>query len=183
MATSTYILDINDFTSRADLSSFIDVNRINQVLGITQEKSCLFILCKEMYDEIIDQLAQGGGEETYLDAKYVTLMPFLKDFLVYESMIRYVQLGGYTSTAGGIKKATDDFSENLTNTERGELLNIYQNDAAYYQDQLVAFLDDNRDTYTLWKDSRCDCNRFSTKPGNGIRFNNKSGQHPRIKWT
>lgn len=183
MATSTYILDIDDFTTRADLSSFIDTNRLKQFFGIVQEQSCLFTLCKEMYDQIIDQLTQGSGEDTYLDAKYVALMPFIRDFLVYKTMIRYIQVGNYTSTAGGIKKQTDDFSVNLTSTERAELVNVYRDSAAYYQDQLVAYLEDNRETYTLWKDTKCDCNRYSSKPGNGVRFANKSNTTKRINWT
>ena len=184
MATNTYILSITDFTTRADLSAYIRTDRLRQFFGIVQEQACLQVICKEMYDEIIDQLAQGG--EQYLEPEYSVLLPYLKDFLVYKTMIRYVQTGGYFSTAGGIKKQIDQVSENLSGSERSELTQIYKNDAAYYQDQLIGFLHANEDDYPLWKDSRCNCYRkYATAPGNSVRFAGKKKEDDpnRIRWS
>ena len=68
MPTNTYILSIDDFTNRTDLSPNIATNFLKGYYTSAQEKSLVAVICQETYDELIDQLAQGG--EFYLDPQY-----------------------------------------------------------------------------------------------------------------
>lgn len=180
MATSTYILSINDFTNRADLSSNLNTNTLKQYFGITQEKFLVAVICQETYDAIIDELSQGG--EAYLSTKYANLLPFIKDFLVYKTMERYYTNANYKSTPAGIREHTDTISSKAPNTAMEVLTKQANDDAEFYKDKLINYLDNNRETYTLWADSRCNCGQF-TKGAGGFQFSSNKSTRNIIKWS
>lgn len=175
-----YILSLSDFTDRFDLSPNTLQRRYKQTARIVQQKFGSEVICRKTYNEIISQLAQGDGEETYLDEKYVTLLPYIKDYLAAKTYARYVTDSQTISTASGLVVDQDDTSRRLTNEELEVMTRKVESDADFYRDELYNFLQDNKDTYTLWRDSICACNgnpKGAILPGYGPRIK------PIIKWS
>ena len=182
MPVTTYILSIDDFTSRQDLSKTIKQTDLQQYFGITQERYATKMLCQKTYEELIDQLSQGG--EAYLTPEYQALLPFLKDYLVYKTMARYYANANYKSTTAGIRAHTDTISVAPTVDAMKALIDQAKQDAEYYRDQLQNFLIKNQDDYPLWKESNCYCGGNFTKGGGGqIRFGKNRFNKTVVKWT
>lgn len=174
-----YILDINDFVGKSDITSYIETDRLTQYLGIVQEKSCLEVLCRRTYNELISQLESGG--EGGLDANYTSLLPYVKNFLIYRTVERYVINADFISTNAGFRKHTDEVSEGLTNAEKDILIKQAQSDSTFYKNELINFLDDNKDNFPLWAESQCSCTKFH--PVQNIRFSKNLKNKKKINWT
>ena len=75
----TFLITLEQARERVDISSRIDT--FNRYLINVQENSLLPIICKQTYEELIDQFSQGG--ETYLDSNYQELYNVIVPYLNY----------------------------------------------------------------------------------------------------
>lgn len=181
MPVSTYILDIDDFTNVIDLNNNILTSRLKQYFGIEQDKSLRAVLCKDLYDAIIDDLAQGG--ESYLSAEYEALLPYIKDFLIFKTMVRYYANANIKSTPAGMRTHTDTISAEANAAQMRSLIEQAQSDAEFYHDELLNFLENNVTDYPLWQASRCNtCSKF-TKATGSTRFGSNNSTKSAVKWT
>lgn len=181
MATSTYILSIDDFTNRTDLSPNIATNFLQGYYTSAQEKSLVAVICQETYNELIDQLSQGG--EVYLDPEYTALLPFIKDYLVWATMEIYYPLSKAKSTPAGMRKHTDTISTEAVGIEIDIYVKNAESNKEFYQDKLVNFLEENKTEYPLWENSRCNNCQGFTKGVGGVRFTSKNSNKTIIKYT
>jgi len=152
MAVTTYIIDSEDFINRADLSLNIATPKLLAQIGPTQEIYVIKILCREFYDEV---LAVVAGTTT--SALITTLLPFIKDFLVYKTYREYIIGANVLSSAAGLRTQTSDSSAPASDKQLAEIKGQAKERANFYQDQLVNFLILNEDDYPTWKDSVCNC--------------------------
>lgn len=175
----TYLITIDDFKRKADLSANIHTDKIKAQIGPTQEMFVLKILCQELYDELIEEFAASDLSEANTD-----LLPYVKDFLIYKTYSRYTVTANVSSTAAGFVSHKDDISE-IANPDQMKAIRMQaESDANFYQDRLVNFLKKNEDTYTLWRDSQCNCNPSIRPLGlNRISKVGTSRQYTPIKWT
>lgn len=180
MATSTYIISVNDFLNRTDLSPNISTNILQGFYAAVQETELVGVICQQMYDDIIGELSNGG--EAGLSTEYQNLLPYLKDFLVWATMVEYYPISGAKSTPAGMRKHTDTISEESDKRTLDLLTKRAKSKMRFYQDKMINFLEENESSYPLWKDSRCNCNAFS-KPSSGIRFSSNKSTKTRIKYT
>ena len=82
----TFLITLEQARERVDISSRIDT--FNRYLINVQENSLLPIICKQTYEELIDQFSQGG--ETYLDPNYQELYNVIVPYLTYSVFERYL---------------------------------------------------------------------------------------------
>lgn len=176
---TTYLITIDDFQSKADITANIKTSKLQAYIGVTQEKYGLKILCKEFYDEIIDQVCNGT-----LTAANTTLIPYIKDYLIYKTYERYLVNANILSTPGGLRVQNDTTSREASADDLAPLRNQAKSDANFYQDQLINFLILNESDYTTWKNSPCNCNPKSyAYMENKFTKVGKSYEKIPIKWT
>ena len=176
--TTTYLIDIEDFKRRADLSQNLNTDKLKAETGITQEKYGVKILCQNLYDEII------GEYPSDLSVANTSLLPFIQDFLIYKSYARYLEAANLLATPSGMRVQRDTTSDVASEDQMTRIIRRAHSDANFYQDKLVNFLIKNEDDYPLWKDSACNCGT-NLRPLNRNRFSTvhrKSNSVP-IKWT
>jgi hypothetical protein len=163
MAVSTYILSIEDFQNRADITVNIQTAKLKGYIGVIQEQFAVKILCQALYDQMLVEIAAST-----LTTANTALLPYLKDYLIYKTYSRYLLNANAMSTPGGIRVQSDATSEPASDKYVAELMRQSDNDANFYQDKLVNFLDINYLDYPLWKDTVCDCNKIRTVKGNSF---------------
>lgn len=176
--TTVYLIDIDDFTRRADLSKNIDTDKIKESIGITQEMYGTKMLCKDLYNEIISQYPSD------LSTANTALLPFIQDYLVYKTYIRYLISANVHSTPSGMFTANDSSATKASPEEMSPIISRAHADANYYQDELQNFLIKNEDDYPLWKDSICYCGK-NRRPVNLNRFSKVGSKvsETRIRWS
>jgi deoxyribodipyrimidine photolyase len=175
---NTFILSVTDFENVIDLNNNIAQNRLKQVFGRVQEPALLPIICREFYNELIEEI-----ETNTLTTANEILLPYIKDFLIYKSMARYYATANYKSTPAGIRVHTDTISSQANPDQMRQLIDMVNKDASFYQDELVNFLQANQDDYPTWRDSSCgNCNNFSKASAN-IRFGANRSTKTKINWT
>jgi len=177
MAVSTYIITISDFKSRADISENIQTQKIQAQIAPTQEQFGIKILCRAFYAEVL-AVIDGGT-----DAAITTLLPFLRDFLVYKTYARYLTGAAVLMTPAGARVSIDATSEAASDKQVSEIAKQADNDANFYQDTLVNFLCLNADDYPTWRDSICACGDRRTKNNNQFSIVGGNKRKTPIEWT
>lgn len=178
MATDVYIIKIEDFNNRADITINIKTDKLNGYIGVIQEQFAIKILCQALYDQILIEISGDS-----LTTANTALLPFLKDYLIYKTYGRYLLNANAMSTPGGIRVQVEATSEAATDKYVAELMRQSDNDANFYQDQLINFLDCNSTDYPLWEDTICDCKRTRTVKGNSFTKIGNSRGKVKIKQT
>lgn len=178
MAVETYIVTVEDFTNRANISSNLLTARFKMESGINQEMFARKILCQEQYDVILTEIAGT------LSAANALLVPFLKDYLVYKIYADYLVDGNLIFTASGARTQADTTSDVPSDKAMAMAINKAEGRANYYQDQLVNFLTCNKDDYPLWRDSVCGCGKTRTEKNNQFSMVGKTVfRDGKIDWT
>lgn len=175
----TYILSVEDFKNVADISPNVNTERLKQYLGVTQEKYAVKILCRELYNELLDEI-----ENKTLSPANEALLPYLKDYLIRKTWYRYIQSINLLSTPAGLRTLNSTTDNVATPEQMQPVANLALSDANFYQDELVGFLKCNADDYPLWRDSICGCSDKLTNKNNQFSIVGKSnfGNKP-IEWT
>lgn len=176
---STYILSIEDFTNRADITPNIQTAKLKSYLGVVQEKYALKILCQALYDELLTQIAASS-----LTAVNTLLLPYVKDYLIYKTYSRYLLNANTLSTPAGLRVQTDTTSEAASDPTITALVKQADGDANFFQDQLATFLKCNDTDYPLWKNSICGCgNKVTQKLNQFSSIGKNIYRDERIDWT
>ena len=149
----TYLIDIDDFENLADISNRVLTSKLKMEIGPTQQKYGLKLLCKTLYEQLVSQWADGGF--AYLDTNLQNLYPYFKDFLVYKTYARYLVGRNIKDTPAGSRVHTDTISREANTNEMQELRKKAEGDAEFYEDELLNFLEDNKNDYPTWRDSAC----------------------------
>lgn len=173
-----YILSIEDFKRKADISANLNTDKLKAQIGATQDQFAYKILCNELLAEILSQLPDDLSEANE------ALMPYLKNYLIYKTYARYLVGANLMATAAGMRVQIDATSDAANDKQMAEVRKQAENDANFYQDTLVNFLIKNEDDYPLWKDSICNCNRNSmTQRQNMFSKIGSSIQKTPIRWS
>jgi len=93
MAVDTYILTIEDFKERADITENIQTEKLKTWLGVVQEKYGEKILCEAFLTEILDQI-----ENDTLTTANTALLPKIKDYFIFKVYKRYILGSGVLTT-------------------------------------------------------------------------------------
>lgn len=173
--TTVYIVTIEDFKERANISPSILTSRFKQESGIEQQRFGLKILCREFYNEILDQI-----ESDTLTAENTTLLPYLKDYLVFKIYDAYLVDSNIIFTPSGARTQIDTTSTLPSDKQMGEVSKKAENRALFFQSELVNFLELNEDDYPLWRDSSCACNT-STMPVKANSFSKIGNSKGKVK--
>lgn len=174
----TYIVTIEDFRNRANISSNLLTPRFKQESGIEQERFGIKILCNELYNEVLTEIEN----DTYTP-EIEALLPYLRDYLVFKIYASYLVDGNYISTPAGMRTQVDDTSTAVSREGMAQVIQKAESRANFYQDKLVNFLKCNEDDYPSWKDSNCGCKHLRVNKSNSFTKIGSSKGYTKIKWT
>lgn len=151
MAVSTYIITLTDFKTRAMLSQNINTDRLKAEIGPVQDTFAIKILCNDFYNEVLSAIS--GTAVPVI----TTLLPRLRDYLVYKTYAEYLVSANILMTPAGARVSIDATSAEATDKQVSEMIAQAERRANMYQDRLVNFLELNQDDYPTWRDSICNC--------------------------
>jgi hypothetical protein len=168
------LIDITDFTGKADLAANTLSEKVTSFIAITQDTFLPAFICNELYE----QIQQEYSTPAYMSPENLALLPYIKNYLVYKTYARYLVSSNAISTAAGIRVTKDSISDPASDQMMSRLIKQAEKDANFYQDKLIAFLERNQNDYPLWKDSLCGCsdryvNNLNTFSGIGGKYKPK----------
>lgn len=179
MAVTTYIVSIEDFSKRANISQNLLTNRFKQESGIDQEIYAIKIMCQAFYDAFLTELANDN-----LSTANTALLPYLKDYLVFKIYASYLVDGNLLATPAGLRTQIDATSETASDKQMAEAVAKAKSRGNFFQDKLVNFLQCNEDDYPLWRDSNCGCSAdIRVKRTNSFSKIGVSKGRTKINWT
>lgn len=139
---------------RTEVPNNVDTDKIEKYIFEAQEQHILPILCKLTYDRLIS----GVKGDTVLTALEATLVTKIEPTLIFRSYEKYIPFSDLTPHAGGFKKIASDVADNITIADKNMAIAEARKNAAFYEADLIEWLNENFDTDTDWKN----CN--SKKP-------------------
>lgn len=152
MACRTLFISQQDFKDRVDLSDNILSKYIVPSIALVQDRYIKKILCKLFYDELIAQI-----DASTLTAANDTLVDdYIKPAMVYRSYARYLANSNVFSTPSGFRKYKEENSDTAEVADMQALMNQANSDAAYYERELIDYLENNEDDYPTFRDN-CKC--------------------------
>jgi hypothetical protein len=122
-----------DFVGRVLISKNIADDVLVTHIRMAQDRYLKPLLGVKFYTEL--QTAMEDG--TYTPEEVALVDDFIKPFLVFKTMIRYVPENGMSDSAHGYSSKNTDNADVVTEKRRGELGRLYEEDALYYERQLV----------------------------------------------
>ena len=178
MAASIFIVTLQDFLTRTLISRNVNTDKLKTEISSTQEKYGRKILCEDFYTEVLNVVA-GTASSAVIN----TLLPYIRDFLVYKTYARYLVSSPVSMTPAGARVQVDPNSNPASDKQYGEMIAQAKNDANYYQDRLVNFLELNEDNYPTWKNSICNCGDKRVKTLNKLSLVGNVRRDTPITWT
>jgi len=166
---ATYILTIDDFLAKADISQNLNTNKLNANIGVVQDVFGRKVLCNQLVNELLAELPIS------LSTANLALIPYVRNFLIYKTYSDYLVGANLMSTPAGMRVQIDGTSDAASDKAMVALQRQADNRADYYQDQLINFLKENKDDYPLWRDSICNC-YGNRRPQNGNVFSRVGSQ-------
>jgi len=154
-ASTPLLLSDEDLTRNTILGGNIDKDRYRYKIKTAQKRFIKKDLGKELYDALLSAYVSGNGvltgrlSELYEDS--------VKDMLIHKSAELYLFDGAYMVSDNGISKIQSDNSVSIEQKETNLLVIQYRTIYDDYKQDMIKFLNDNKDIYPEWN-SHCNCN-------------------------
>lgn len=144
------LISKEDFKAYIHLTDLIDsFTKVMNWIRWVQEKRLKPKLGEAFYEEI---LAKQN------EAAYKPLVEKIRPYLVWRSMVQITKLNDYNfSSYGVVKKKNRDMSEGITSEERRELIREFQQYADDAEREFLAYLDEHKEDFELWKSGDDSC--------------------------
>lgn len=157
MAATTKFIARTDFASYADISAYLANAYIDRYILSAQRNHIRPILGDAVHDAL--QTAVAASTTTTDDDN---LLAKIEPVLVYRAMQMYLGFSKVYLTNMGPRVLNDEQSREATDAEVQRIAAHCKKQAEIYTAELWEYLDDNKDTYTTWRD---DTQRWSGKKG------------------
>lgn len=175
------LVDLSDFTSFRQLTSNIDMNKLNPYIIEAQNFDLRPVLGEAFFYDIIvnpttipHNTLINGNDYQNSDDKTVHFEG-LKAALCYFAYARYIESGGTHSTSYGLVSKTNDYSQPTPDKTIARMVTQARSSAKGYLDDVLKFLSLNADDYPLWKQG---CGQSVMKATGGIKITAVDGSEP-----
>jgi hypothetical protein len=98
-----------------------------------------------------------------MDAKQEELMTFIRPFLIQKSYVRYISFNGVKGTSQGLVTITGDNTATLTDNQLNTIKKRAESDSEYYENELINYLEKNKEVFTNYNCKGCVVNKQSFK--------------------
>ena len=160
MITTTPWIIQADFPNDIHFPSTIKYDeRVKPKVLQAQQFDLRQVVGKEFYAELVLTLENGNllaGGETYLQADYDALLPYLKQYLTMASYARYLGEADEHNTRYGTVTKINPHSQILDPADRDRKIRTYRSMAASYANDICEFLSDNSSKYPVWEQNQPD---------------------------
>jgi hypothetical protein len=141
----------------------IQNNQIAPSIELTQLQYIQPLLCDDLYDELCNQI----NNDTLTEAN-TALLCYIKDIHVRYAFADFIYRHPIRVTAESVVRKVSDESEFVDFLTIEKQANQYRLDAGIFESLMIKFLQDNEDTYPLWKNSDCNKCRINSRKVGGF---------------
>ena len=109
------------------------------------QETLRMLLCEEFYFDLLDKYVNN----TMTD-QYNTLMPYIKQFLAWQTHEYWVRKSNYKYTLSGIRTHSEPNSTPISDLQMGILIKdaVYQSE--YYKRLMISYIETNSANYPLY---------------------------------
>jgi len=143
-------INLEDMKLRTEVPDNVDKIKIEKYIFEAQEQHIKPILCKLTYDRLVDGL-NGKRTLTALEKELITK---IEPTLIFRSYEKYFPFNDLVPHAGGFKKITSEVAENITIQDKNSAIGEARKNAAFYEADLIEWLNENFEDDTDWKNCR-----------------------------
>ena len=147
---TTQLINIPTIFEITSVSDNIDEAAITGFLANAQLRYIETAVGTAMYQDMIAEVISGGT--TYNDFNEAYLYPAL----AYLTVSDYLPFAHYKIQKKGITKSGSDNSTPVEIDELSIILKRTEATANFYLNRMIAYLDDNKDSYPLYRGNTCD---------------------------
>jgi hypothetical protein len=153
----TLIINQQTLTDYCAFTELLEPKAILPYIFTVQYQYAKYILCPDLYSEIIEQIESNtlSYENEILisgtsDFKFLGVTPYLA-WLAWKE---YAAKGNVRSTQSGLNIYTSDTTERPSDKQLDLLIRDADNKINFYRNELFVFLESNKEDYPLWN---CGC--------------------------
>ena len=156
MQTLNVWISSSDWTNTKNLPSTLDYDEeIKPRAQEAQEMDLYPVFGLDFYTELVQTLDNSNivTTETYTQAAYTALLPYIKDIVKHFAYSRYLDDAGIVLTRSGPVIKNTPQSEPISDKTRAKLIHIERSKGIHYIDRMREFFDETTHVYDNWGDS------------------------------
>lgn len=170
MAKLTKLITYAYLKGEVDIPQSIPDDELDHKIYRAQE-TLRMLMGDPFYQDYLAQFAAGP-----LTGAYLTLYPYVKQYVAWQAKEYYNVVANYKPTRAGFRVHTEENSVVATDTQMGTIIKIDKQSADFYKQLLVSYLDNHASDYTLYSSVSCGT---SSKTGNGFHISAVRNKHRR----
>lgn len=174
----------DDYKNRVDISENVNPRYVIPYAAVAQDRYLKGILCNDLYAELEEQ----SINDTLTTANETLINDYIKPFLVFKTYENYLAYANYKSTPAGIISTKGEDYELVSDAGRNIMIRDTASNAKYYEGVLRKYLEDNKDTFTQWRDQCYSCNDHGngsfkiTSVGGKYNKKDRKNKNDRREW-
>lgn len=143
--TAQYIKD------NSIINDNMDNKYLNTAIDLAMDKNLRQLIGTAFYDDLISEAQTANGVITSLPTNYQTLiqLQIFKDFLLWSVIAGGALYMTYKFQNKGIAKKSSDNAQPVENYDLDKLTDEAKNNAEFYGERLLYYLNQNSETYPL----------------------------------
>ena len=151
----TLIVKLSEASEYGNINSNVQPSNYVPACIRTQDTILKPLICEDLFNYVLD-LIDLEIDGTPLDVDYDTLInDYIKPYLITEIEKGFIISNNNKITAKGTGKISDEFERANEIAQNKILIDQTNKYATSYRNSLVKFLEDNSDTYPLYKECGC----------------------------
>jgi hypothetical protein len=150
MTQSIKLISVSDIQMFRAISDNVPDSRLDPYILEAQEMDLYELLGKDLYLKLFTEVTPPTFPATYF---YPELKQEYAGFLCYSAYARLISQNQTTVTAYGVVSKKTDFSDLVPEPTLQRTIQAARGSAQEYAKRLIAFLNDNSETYPEWMQS------------------------------
>ena len=119
-------------------------DNLTSVIKVTQDVDLQSILGSCLYNKILELVENGGIRNTKYSIYKTLLDDYVINYLIYQTLVNLIPEISTKITNMGLVTSSDEYVQNVSQTERELVIGQYQKYADAYCKMLQGFLKENR---------------------------------------
>jgi hypothetical protein len=156
MSCQVLLITLSDVSDRLKISSSLELEDFRPYIILAQELYLSKILCKDFYDEII----QEYQDDSFSTENQTLYDEYIKKALVYRAYACYLAEANIHVKNSGLRTFIEDDSADKDSKSIYSMVRAYEQRADSYENFLKEYLEDNASTFPTYY---ANCNSCKTE--------------------
>lgn len=152
MADIKYLITVDNLKLQGIIHDNVDTKLLARCIRITQDMNIQSSTGTPLYKALLTRVQNNNWNSDYRTLMDDYVIPALVAWVDYHSAVFL----NTKVTNKGVGKMSDETRTSNTDAETNHFMNRLIDIAEHYNNRLIGFLIDNRDTYVEYKENRCD---------------------------